>query len=337
MTRGRFLFIIGTIAALVAVAVFLGSGRVRPVDMVSSMLATTLRIATPLTLGALAGLYCERSGVVNIAIEGMMLGGAFGAFLIAAQTQSLVIGLLGAMITGGLMALLHAWLAVTFKIDQIVSGTVINILAVGLTGFLDSQVLRPSGLRLAKSTPNVTIPILSDRDWVGPLVAAIFQQRVITWLAIVLVVVSHIVFFYTRWGLRTRAVGENPRAADTVGIDVSFMRYANVVIGGMIAGIGGAYLTLESVPSFEVGMTNGRGFIALAALIFGGWTAFGGWAAALLFGASNALQINAQQAGIPLPGQLVGMFPYLLTIVILAGVIGRAAPPAAVGQPYEKE
>jgi ABC-type uncharacterized transport system permease subunit len=318
---------------LIALAVLLRSVDLSATQVAGSMLATTLRFATPITLGALAGLFCERSGVVNIAIEGMMLSAAFGAFVVAAVTHSLLVGLLAGIVTGGLMALLHAWLSVTFKVDQIVSGTVINILAVGLTGFLDTQVLQQAGLQSAGLFPRVPIPILADLPVLGP----IFSQQPIAWLSIILVIVAHFVLFYTRWGLRTRAVGENPRAADTVGINVPFMRYANVITGGMIAGIGGAYFTLEAVPSFETLMTNGRGFIALAALIFGGWTPWGAWAAALLFGAANALQINAQQFGIPLPAQLTGMFPYLLTIIILAGVIGRAAPPAAVGQPYEAE
>jgi simple sugar transport system permease protein len=333
MTRGRFIFIIATITALIVLAVLFRSERVSAALVASSMLATTLRFATPITLGALAGLFCERSGVVNIAIEGMMLSAAFAAFLIAAYTQSREIGLLAGMLTGGAMALLHAWLSVTFRVDQIVSGTVINILAVGLTGFLNSQVLRPANLESAGLFRVVAIPLLADLPVLGP----IFRQQPIAWLAIALVILAHVVFFYTPWGLRTRAVGENPRAADTVGINVSRTRYMNVVIGGLIAGIGGAYFTLEAVPTFEAGMTNGRGFIALAALIFGGWTPWGSWAAALLFGSASALQINAQQFDIPLSPQFVGMFPYLLTIIILAGVIGRAYPPAAVGQPYEKE
>jgi len=274
--------------------------------------------------------------VVNIAIEGMMLAAAFGAWIVAALTQNLLMGLMAGILTGMLMGLLHAWLSVTFKVDQIVSGTVINILAVGLTGFLDTQVLtkmRANGLASAGLLPQLPIPILSELPVVGP----IFRQQPIAWIAIILVVVSNFVIFSTRWGLRTRSVGENPRAADTVGISVHWMRYANVLIGAGIAGLGGAYFTLEAVPSFETLITNGRGFIALAALIFGGWTAFGAWAAALLFGAANALQINAQQFGIPIPSQIIGMFPYVLTIIMLAGVIGRAVPPAADGVPYETE
>ncbi|HNP87247.1 MAG: ABC transporter permease [Chloroflexi bacterium SZAS-1] len=333
MSRNRFLFIMGTVIALILLTVVLGRNSDSPQIVAASMLATTLRFATPITLGALAGLFCERSGVVNIAIEGMMLAAAMGAFVGAAVTQSLGVGILAGILTGMIMGLLHAWLSITFKVDQIVSGTVINILAAGLTGFIDTQVLSKAGLRSAGLLPQIPIPILSDLPVVGP----IFRQQPIAWTAIILVVVVHYVMFHTRWGLRTRAVGENPRAADTVGIRVKYMRYMNVLIGAGIAGLGGAYFTLEGVPSFETQITNGRGFIALAALIFGGWTSFGSWAAALLFGAANALQINAQQFGIPIPSQFVGMFPYLLTIVVLAGVIGRAYPPAAVGTPYETE
>ncbi len=333
MTRGRFLFIIATLFGLILLAVVLRSGNVSAATVASSMLATTLRFATPITLGALAGLFCERSGVTNIAIEGMMLSAAFGAFLVAASTQSLLLGLAAGIATGAIMALLHAVLSITFKVDQIIGGTVINILAVGLTGFLDRQLLSNLDLQSAGLFRAVPIPFLPSIPVIGP----IFRQQPIAWLAIILVVVAHYVLFYTRWGLRTRAVGENPRAADTVGIRVGRVRYINVIIGGMIAGVGGSYFTLEAVPSFEVLMTNGRGFIALAALIFGGWTPWGAWAAALLFGAANALQINAQQFGIPISSWLIGMFPYLLTIIVLAGVIGRAVPPAAVGKPYETE
>ncbi len=333
MTRGRFMFIFATLIGLIVLTVLLRSDNVSAAVVASSMLATTLRFATPITLGALAGLYCERSGVTNIAIEGMMLSAAFGAFIVAAATQSLLLGLLAGIATGALMSLLHAVLSITFKVDQIIGGTVINILAVGLTGFLDRQLLSAVDLKSAGLFPAVPIPILSTLPIIGP----IFRQQPIAWLAIILVIVSHWVLFYTRWGLRMRAVGENPRAADTVGIRVARVRYYNVIIGGMIAGVGGSYFTLEAIPSFEILMTNGRGFIALAALIFGGWTPWGAWAAALLFGAANALQINAQQFGIPISSWLVGMFPYLLTIIVLAGVIGRASPPAAIGQPYETE
>ncbi|MDP2975393.1 MAG: ABC transporter permease, partial [Anaerolineales bacterium] len=222
-----------------------------------------------------------------------------------------------------------------------------NILAVGITGFLNRQLFFEKGSIFGGNVPHapgvlprIQIPLLADI----PVVGRIFDQQPITWAAILLVLVTHYVLFYTRWGLRTRAVGEHPRAADTVGINVYFMRYANVILGGMLAGLGGAYFTLESVPSFEPLMTNGRGFIALAAMIFGNWTPVGAWAAALVFGAAQALQINLQFFRESIPPQwaflqisyVVGLAPYLLTMIILTGIIGKNIPPAADGQPYEK-
>jgi len=252
-----------------------------------------------------------------------------------------------AILTGGLMGLLLAVLSVTFKVEQIIGGTVVNILAIGVTGFLNRQLFFESnglfGGQLPHAPgvlPRIHIPILADI----PVVGKMFEQQPITIAAIVLVFVCHFVIFHTRWGLRTRAVGEHPRAADTVGINVNRMRYINVVIGGMLAGLAGAYFTLESVPSFEPLMTNGRGFISLAAMIFGNWSPIGAWAAALVFGASNALQINIQFFREMIPAQfaflqqsyVLGMVPYVLTMLILTGLIGKTTPPAAENQPYEK-
>jgi simple sugar transport system permease protein len=252
-----------------------------------------------------------------------------------------------AVLSGGLFALLHAVLSITFKVDQIIGGPVINILAAGITGFLNRQLFFGTGSVFGGNVPNapgllphLRIPLLSDI----PLVGSVFTQQPITIAAIALVVVTHFVMSYTRWGLRTRAVGEHPRAADTVGINVLRMRYMNVIIGGLLAGLGGAYFTLQSVPSFEPLMTSGRGFIALAAMIFGNWTAFGAWTAALVFGAAQALQINLQFFRELIPPQwaffqnsyLVGLAPYLLTMLILTGLIGKTIPPAADGKPYEK-
>jgi ABC-type uncharacterized transport system permease subunit len=313
------------------------------------MIATTLRVATPLTLGALCGIYCERAGVVNIAIEGMMLTAAFFGFLGAIYTNaylttnlpdlegarvgiSLAAGVLVAIASGGLMGLLHALLSVTYKVDQIISGTIINILAVGITGFLNrSLFFQTSAPHSPGVLPTINIPVLGTLPVIGP----IFQQQPIAIASILLVLITHFVLFYTRWGLRTRAVGEHPLAADTVGINVTRMRYANVIIGGCIAGLAGAYFTIESVPSFEPLLTNGRGFISLAAMIFGNWSPFGALAASLLFGAAQALQINAQGFGFPAPSQIVGMLPYILTMIALTGIMGRAIPPAADGRPYE--
>jgi simple sugar transport system permease protein len=351
----RFAIIALVITVLFGVVVAIGHTQNSPVVIITSMLATTIAVATPLTLGALSGLYCERAGVVNIGIEGMMLGAAFFGWLACIYVSSilqfsvaasLLTGLVAAIVSGGLFGLLHAVLSITFKVDQIIGGTVINILAAGITGFLNRQLFFGSGSVFGGHVPNapgllphLRIPLLSDI----PLVGSVFNQQPITIAAVVLVILTHYVMFYTRWGLRTRAVGEHPRAADTVGISVVRMRYANVIIGGLLAGLGGAYFTLQSVPTFEPLMTSGRGFIALAAMIFGNWTPFGAWTAALVFGAAQALQINLQFFRELIPPQwaflqnsyVVGLAPYVLTMLILSGLIGRTVPPAADGKPYE--
>ena len=298
--------------------------------LIATLLATTLRVATPLTLGALGGLYCERSGVVNIAIEGMMLMGAFASYVGGVVTGSLWSGLLIGMVSAAAMALLHAALSVTFRVDQIISGTVVNILAFGITGFYYDQFFSRSAPTAGK-LPQITIPLLDQI----PVFGRLFTQQPVVWIALLLVVVTHFVMYFTRWGLRTRAVGEHPRAADTVGVNVYFMRYMNVVIGGAIAGLAGVYLIAE-VSVFSPGMTVGRGFIALAALVFGKWTPLGSWGAALLFGFAQAVQINIQQCGVDFPAQIIGMLPYVVTIIVLAGVVGRSTAPAADGVPYEK-
>jgi len=303
------------------------------IDIVIAVLAISVTKATPLTFGALSGVFCERSGVVNIGIEGMMLSAAFFGFAAAVLTGSLTAGVLAALVTGMLLALLHALLSIRFAVDQIISGTVINILAVGMTGFFNRQLFAtgaPSGLTVLQPLP---LGPLHEIPVLGPI---LFRQQPLTLLAIVLVFAATWLLFRTRWGLRTRAVGEHPLAADTVGIDVLRVRYVNVVLGGALAGLGGAYFTLESVPHFEPLMTNGRGFIALAAMIFGKWTPLGSWGAALLFGVTEALPVALQIQGFAVPYQLVGMLPYVLTIVVVAGAIGRASPPAAVGVPYVK-
>jgi simple sugar transport system permease protein len=296
-----------------------------------SILAITITKATPITLGALAGICSERTGVVNIGIEGLMLTSAFTGFMAGVYTHNLGIALVAAIASGALMALLHAVLSITFRVDQIISGTVVNILAVGLTGYLNRQLFAtgaPPGLSVL---PSIPFGPLSEIPWIGPI---IFQQKPIALTAIVLVLLVHVALFRTRWGLRTRAVGEHPLAADTVGVNVNKLRYYNVVLGGALAGLAGAYFTLESVPHFEPLMTNGRGFIALAAMIFGKWTPFGAWGAALLFGVAEAIPTAMQLQGINIPFQIVGLLPYVLTIVVVAGAVGRATPPAADGVPY---
>ena len=303
------------------------------IDIVVALLAISIVKSTPLVLGALSGTVCERSGIVNIAIEGMMLTAAFAGFAVAAMSGSLALGLAAAMLAGALLALLHAVLTVSFAVDQIISGTAINILAVGLTGFLNRQLFTTGAPAGATVLPRISLPFLSDIPILGPI---LFQHQPLTILAIVLVIMLQCALFRSRWGLRTRAVGEHPLAADTVGIDVGWLRTLNVVLGGVLAGLAGAYFTLESVPHFEPLMTNGRGFIALAAMIFGKWTPLGAWGAALLFGLTEALPVTLQIQGFQVPYQIVGMLPYVLTIVVVAGLVGRSTAPAAVGRPYLK-
>lgn len=304
---------------------------------VLTMIAETLRLGTPLALGALAGLYCERSGVINIAIEGMMLFGAAFGFAALIFTGNIWLGVLTAVLLGGIAALLHGWLSIHLQTDQIVSGTVINILAIGVTGYLRrSYLLSSPGGRVTLST--IPIPLLSDIPLIGNV---LFNNKPIFYMMLVLIVSTHIALFYTRWGLRIRAVGENPRAADILGINVYRTRYLNVVVGGMIAGLAGAWFSLETVGSFDDGMTSGKGFIALAAMIFGKWTPFGAFGGAMLFGFAEALGtrfqiLNVELWGSPLPIQFLQTLPYITTIVVLAGLIGRATPPAAIGQPYKK-
>ena len=347
----RYVMIAIVVGALMLITVLVGRGQNTASDIVASFIATTITFATPLTLGALSGIYCERSGVVNIAIEGMMLGSCFFGFIGAGwfkglgvpDQAALWLGIGVAMLTGLLLGALHAVLSIRFKVNQIISGTVINILAVGLTGYLNRQLFFQQGanqLQSAGTLSRIPIPFLSDL----PLIGGIFNQPAITYLALILVIVTQFVLFRTGWGLRTRSVGEHPRAADTVGINVYKMRYANVLIGGVIAGLGGAFFTLQSVGGFEPGMTAGRGFIALAAMIFGNWSPVGAFAAALLFASAQAFQINLQFYSASVPpeldflkkSQIVGMLPYLLTMFALTGIVGRTTPPAEDGIPYEK-
>jgi simple sugar transport system permease protein len=369
----RFGFIGLIIALLFGTVVVVGMSQESPILIIGSMMATTIAVATPLTLGALSGVFCERSGVVNIGIEGMMLAAAFFGWLASIYMStifgfsvmpSLIVGVIAAILAGALFALLHAVLSITYKVDQIIGGTVINILAVGVTGFLNRQLFFDKNSVFQGQVPHapgvlpvIHLPVKEVFDaacglfgnsngcvMTASAVGKVFDQKPITIAAVVLVFVSHYILFNTRWGLRTRAVGEHPKAADTVGINVAWMRYANVVIGGMLAGLGGAYFTLESVPSFEPLMTNGRGFISLAAMIFGNWTPIGAWAASLVFGASQALQINLQFFRTLIPPEwaffqnayAVGQIPYILTMIILTGIIGKTTSPAADGQPYEK-
>ncbi|MDZ4766233.1 MAG: ABC transporter permease [Chloroflexota bacterium] len=307
---------------------------------VTVMLQVSLRLSTPIVMGALAGIWCERSGVTNIAIEGMMLSGAcfgftaFTLFLaIMPTSEAQLLGVIFATLTGGAMALLHGWLSITFKTNQVVSGTVINILAIGVTSFIRRDVLLSSEAARETLQP-LAIPVLSQIPIVGDI---FFNGRPIFYAMFVILFATHIILFYTRWGLRTRAVGENPKAADTLGINVNRNRWTNVFIGGLIAGLAGAWFSMETSGSFDDNMTSGRGFIALAAMIFGKWMPFGAFGGGLLFGFSDALGQRFQFLGVPIPPQFLQMVPYFITIVVLAGLVGRAVGPKAAGEPYDKE
>jgi general nucleoside transport system permease protein len=318
-----------SILGVIGVVVVIVSYAMNP-QVTQAVLASTIRQSTPILLGAMCGILCERAGIVNIGIEGQMLLSAFMGFMVNVWTGNLLIAVLAGMATGALLGLLHAFMSVTLKLDQIIGGTVINILALGLTGFFYTAGLTTKG----KLQP-FSLGFLADIPLIGPV---LFRNPPITFIAIILVFVMQFVLFKTVWGLRTRAVGEHPRAADTLGVNVFTTRYINVIMGGAIAGLAGAFLTLEAVGSFERAMTNGRGFVALAVMIFGKWSPLGAWGASLLFGFANALQTQIQFAGVlQIPHQFIGMLPYILTIIVLAGFVGRARPPAAEGVPYEKE
>lgn len=307
------------------------------VDIVD-VLARVVRFSTPITLGALAGIVCERSGVTNIGIEGIMLSAACMGYLTAIFSGNTWFGVVVAVLTGCLVSALHAALSVRLKIDQIISGTVINLLAVGTTGYIRGGIIVPyqqssAALITARPLPGLPIPGLSRIPVIGPI---LFNHQPLTYLMLILVFVINLILFRTVLGLRTRAVGEQPKAADTVGINVNRLRFWNVVASGTLSGLAGAWFSLEATFRFDDVMTNGRGFIALAAMIFGKWTPFGSFGGAVLFSSGQALQIKIQSFQFGLPVEFLQMLPYLVTLIVLAGVIGRARPPAAVGKPYEK-
>ena len=310
----------------------------------TSLLRSSLLRAVPIALAGLSGVLCERCAVINIGIEGMMLAGAFVAAMMASVganvlewpfALSQILGLVSALAMGALLGLLLAVLAVRFKIDQIIAGTAINILATGLTSFLSARIMAEfSFLNNPGILPPISIPLLARIPILGP---ALFEQNLLVYLMFALLFGSHVVLLYTVWGLRTRAVGEHPRAADTLGIDVFKNRYVNVTVGGMVGALAGAFLILGSVGRFDELMTAGKGFIGLAAMIFGNWMPFGAFGAATIFGFADALQTKLAILQVPIPSQFLLMTPYLVTIVALAGVVGEAVPPAADGEPYVKE
>lgn len=298
------------------------------------MLQSTVTRSIPLALGALAGILCERSGVVNIAIEGMMLFSAFAGAFVGSLFGNLWAGLVAGMLAGALLASVHASLSIKYQVDQIISGTAINIFALGITSYLAARISRENPDLNNPGTFDLwTIPVLGDIPLVGPV---LFRGNIYVYLMLVLIPLVTFALFRTRWGLRTRSVGEHPKAADTVGINVLRVRYRNVMLGGAVAGIAGSYLTLGSVGGFEQNMTAGRGFIALAAMIFGRWNPVGALGAALLFGFAESLQTKLVGLDTPIPSEFLLMAPYVLTLLVVAGFVGKSRAPASVGLPYRK-
>jgi general nucleoside transport system permease protein len=326
--------LVGVIALTFVVAFLTWAAQGKSFNL-TGMISSSLVRATPIALAALCGVIGDRSGVINIGIEGIMLIAAQAAVVAASVSNNLYVGLIFALLVGGLVAAAHAYLVISFKVDQTVSGVAINIFGAGLTSFLGSRFLEKNTDVLNNSGvfPTISIPLLDRIPVLGPM---LFENNIIIYLMMILVVVMHIVLFYTPWGLRTRAVGEHPKAADTLGINVYFVRYVNVILGGMIAGLGGAYFTIGSVGRFDELMTAGKGFIGLAAMIFGKWTPIGAFASSLIFGFADSLQVKLQILRVPIPTEFLLMAPYIVTMIILTGVVGRAIPPAADGQPYEK-
>ncbi len=327
-----------TVAFVVGLLVWIiGGTKTQNITLVGLFTGAML-ITTPLVFGSLSGVLCERSGVVNIAIEGQLLAGAFTASLVSSITHNAYAGLFAAALAGVLVSFLLAAFSIKYVVNQIIVGVVLNVLVSGLTGFLFEKIMKikVDGATIYNQPvqlPDLPIPVLSQIPVIGP---TLFRQSIIGYLMLVLVAAVWFGLFRTRWGLRIRAVGEHPKAADTVGINVNRTRFLNVLAGGAVAGVGGAYFTLVAVSSFSKDMTGGLGFIALAALIFGRWNPIGAALAALLFGVAGNLQSILSLAGTPIDGQFLAMLPYALTILAVSGFVGKSRAPAADGEPYIK-
>lgn len=335
-TRSRptpmWLVVLFAVTAMTAFLTWAATGSTLPVV---GLFAGAVALAVPLVFGAMSGVIGERAGVVNIAIDGQLLAGAFAAAVVGSLTGSLWAGVLAASTAGLLVGLLLGIFAITYLVDQIIVGVVLNVLVIGLTSFLFSTVLAPSAATL-NSPPRfkaVPIPLLGDIPLVGPV---LFRQTLLVYLMYVVVALVAWALFRSRWGLRLRSVGEHPKAADTVGINVIRTRYRAVLLAGAIAGLGGAFYTLVSVPQFNREMTGGAGYIALAAVIFGKWDPIRATLAALLFGFASTLQGVLSVIGSPVPTQFMLMLPYVVTIFAVAGLVGRSRAPAADGKPYVK-
>jgi len=320
------------IAFIMSFLSWVAAGKTIPL---TGLLQGTILLSVPLIFGALSGVLCERAGVVNIAIEGQLLAGAFLSAIVGSLTSSLALGLLAALVAGLLVGWILAVFTVTYFVDQVIVGVVVNTLVLGLTSFFYTAVLSQN-VETWNSPPvmkSIPIPILSDIPIVGPV---LFNQSLIVYMMYVIAALVHVALFKTRWGLRVRAVGEHPKAADTVGIDVNRLRFRNVLLGGMVSGLGGAFFTLGSVGAFGKNMTAGKGFIALAAMIFGRWSPLGAIGAALLFGFADQLQQILSIIGTPIPSQFMLMAPYLATLFAVSGLVGKSRAPAADGIPYIK-
>jgi len=327
-----WLSVLFAVAVILQILMILFVGEMFPV---TTTLQGSLALAVPLIFGALAGVLSERVGVVNIAIEGQLLAGAFASALITSMTDSLTFGLLAAAVSGALVSGILAVFSIKYVVDQIIVGVVVNVLVIGLTSFIYSTVMARDlvALNQPERFEQIDIPLLSQIPIVGPL---LFSQTLIVYLMYAAVAIVYIALFKTRWGLRLRAVGEYPKAADTVGIKVYRTRYIGVMLGGALAGIGGAFFTLGAVGAFSKEMTSGAGYIALAALIFGRWNPLLATLAALMFGFAQNLQSVLSIIGSDVPSQFLLMLPYALTIVAVAGLVGKVTGPAATGKPYIK-
>jgi ABC-type uncharacterized transport system permease subunit len=335
--RGRLPAVGGTVAGLAVVLGFItwaAAGRDLPFP-VSNQFAGTLSLATPLVFGALCGVLCERSGVVNVSIEGQFLAAAFATAVVGSLTKSVLAALIAAMLAGVAMAALLALFAINYLVNQVVLGVVLNLLAVGVTGFLFDQLVQPADEKYnaAPVLDVLPIPGLSKIPFFGRV---LFEQNVLAYLAVVSVVLVWLLLYRTTWGLRVRATGEHPEASDTVGINVKGIRWSSVLVGGVFAGLGGSFFTLASTGSFSKEFTVGNGFIALAALIMGRWHPVLATIMCLFFGFVTQMASQLQTLSTPMPSQFLLILPYVATIIAVAGLVGRVRPPAADGIPYEK-
>ena len=317
-----------------AIAAFLVWATAGKSFSLTGMLQATVVRAVPIALAAMAGILCERVAVINIGIEGMLLAGAFAGALFGSIFGNFF-GLILAVLVGGFFGFILAALLVTFRVDQIIAGVAINIFVLGITSFLTSHLLKSNPeLNDAPVFKSINLPVLSDIPVLGPV---LFKQNIFVYFSIFIVIISTYYLFKTAYGLRARAVGEHPKAAETLGISVLKTRFHHVIMGGMIAGFGGAWFTLGSVGRFDEGMTGGRGFIGLAAMIFGRWHPVGALFAALIFGFADSLQQKLAILRTPIPSEFLAMAQYLVTIIVVAGIVGYAKPPQAIGQAYVKE